>query len=219
MFVELRKIQVPPGARVILEDVSWGEFEAILADLGEHRSSRLTYDQGQLEIMTPLPEHEDNKEIIGNLVKILLEAFDLEFRSLGSTTFKKPMAQGVEPDQCFYIDHEPDIRGKSRLDLTVDPPPDLVIEIDITSRTAPALYAALGVPELWRFEGGVLQINVLVGDGYQEVEKSPLFPGLALKAAIPLYLAESKVLGRNRVMKQFRDWVRVCQIELGNGGG
>ena len=192
-------------------------FNKPVPDLGEHRSSRLAYDQGRLEIMTPLPDHEDNKEIIGDLIKILLEAFDLEFRSLGSTTFKKPMAQGVEPNQCFYIEHEAAIRGKARIDLTVDPPPDLVIEIDITSRTALGLYAALGVPELWRFEGGILQINVLVGEGYQAVDESPHFPGLGLRAAIPLYLAESKVVGRNRVMNQFRDWVKGCKAEFDKG--
>jgi Uma2 family endonuclease len=158
--------------------------------------------------MMPLPEHEDDKEIIGDLIKALLEELDIEFRSLGSTTFKKPRAQGLEPDQCFYIQNEATIRGKKRIDLSVDPPPDLAIEIEITSRTHPSIYEALQVPELWRFEQGNLQFNVLEFGKYQEVLESPNFPGLALKQMIPHYLRESKTLGRNKVLKAFRQWVR-----------
>jgi len=209
MLLELRRISVPPGQRVILQDVTWQEFETILDELGEHRGSRLAYDNGLLEIMMPLPEHEDDKEIIGDLVKALLEELDIEFRSLGSTTFKKPTtAQGLEPDQCFYIQNEPAIRGKKRIDLSVAPPPDLAIEIDVTSRTHPSIYEALNVPELWRFDQGTLKINVLEFGKYQEVLESPNFPGFALKQMLPYYLEESKTLGRNKVLKAFRQWVR-----------
>lgn len=209
MLLQLRQINVPPGQRVILENVSWQEFETILEELGEHRSARLAYDNGTLEIMTPLPEHEDNKEIIGDLVKALLEELEIEFRSLGSTTFKQPTSQGLEPDQCFYIRHEALIRGKQRIDLTIDPPPDLAVEIDVTSRTHPSLYEGLQVPELWRFERGALQINILSDRGYQQVAESPTFPGLPLAQVIPQYLAESKTLGRNKVLKSFRQWVQM----------
>ncbi|MGL5193696.1 MAG: Uma2 family endonuclease [Chroococcales cyanobacterium] len=208
MLLELRRINVPPGQRVILDDVTWQEFETILDELGDHRGSRLAYDNGLLEIMMPLPEHEDDKEIIGDLIKALLEELDIEFRSLGSTTFKKPRAQGLEPDQCFYIQNEATIRGKKRIDLSVDPPPDLAIEIEITSRTHPSIYEALQVPELWRFERGNLQINVLEFGQYKEVEESPNFPVFALKQMIPHYLLQSKTLGRNKVLKAFRQWVR-----------
>jgi Uma2 family endonuclease len=208
MLLELRRINVPPGQRVILDDVTWQEFETILDELGDHRGSRLAYDNGLLEIMMPLPEHEDDKEIIGDLIKALLFELDIEFRSLGSTTFKKPRAQGLEPDQCFYIQNEATIRGKKRIDLSVDPPPDLAIEIEITSRTHPSIYEALQVPELWRFERGNLQINVLEFGQYKEVEESPNFPGFALKQMIPHYLLQSKTLGRNKVLKAFRQWVR-----------
>ena len=111
MLLELRRLIVPPGQRVLLHEVSWQEFESILEELG-HRSARIAYDNGILEIMTPLPEHEDDKEIIGDLVKALLEELDIEFRSLGSTTYKnQAMLQGIEPDQCFYIQNESVIRG------------------------------------------------------------------------------------------------------------
>jgi Uma2 family endonuclease len=209
MLLELRQISVPPGERVILQDVTWQEFEAILEELGEHRSSRLAYDRGTLEIMVPLPEHEANKEIIGDLVKALLEELDIEFCSLGSTTFKnQQMAQGIEPDQCFYIRNEAVVRGKNRIDLTVDPPPDLGLEIDVTSRTHPSIYEILGVPELWRFEKSKLQINVLRSGNYVEVIESPNFPGLSLVNVLPAYLEQARSIGRNAALKAFRQWVR-----------
>lgn len=209
MLLELRRLSVPPGQRVLLHDVSWQEFEEILEELGEHRAARIAYDNGTLEIMTPLPEHEDDKEIIGDLIKALLEELDIEFRSLGSTTFKnQDMVKGIEPDQCFYIQNEAAIRGKKRLDLTVDPPPDLGLEIDITSRTHPSVYEALKVPELWRFEKGKLQINVLQEGNYVKSQESPTFPGLSLTQVIPLYLERSRIVGRNATLKAFRDWVR-----------
>jgi Uma2 family endonuclease len=209
MLLELRQISVPPGERVILQDVTWQEFEAILEELGEHRSSRLAYDRGTLEIMVPLPEHEANKEIIGDLVKALLEELDIEFCSLGSTTFKnQQMAQGIEPDQCFYIRNEAVVRGKNRIDLTVDPPPDLGLEIDVTSRTHPSIYEILGVPELWRFEKSKLQIDVLRSGSYVEVIESPNFPGLPLVDVLPAYLEQARSIGRNAALKAFRQWVR-----------
>jgi Uma2 family endonuclease len=195
-----------------MQDVTWQEFETILEELGDHRSARLAYDNGTLEMMMPLPEHEDDKEIVGDLIKALLEEFDIEFRSLGSTTFKKKQTQGLEPDQCFYIQNEVAIRGKIRIDLSVDPPPDLAIEIDVTSRTHPRIDEALGVPELWQFDQGKLQINVSQGGSYALVAESPNFPGLPLCEVLPHYLAESKIIGRNKVLKVFREWVRE-QIE------
>jgi Uma2 family endonuclease len=148
MLLELRQIHVPAGQRVVLQGISWQEFETILSELGNQRGSRLAYDHGLLEIMMPLPEHEDDKEIIGDLIKALLEELDIEFRSLGSVTLRKPTTYGLEPNQCFYIQNELAIRGKKRIDLMIDPLPDLAIEVDITSRTHLDLYAALQVPEL-----------------------------------------------------------------------
>ncbi|MBW4556160.1 MAG: Uma2 family endonuclease [Trichormus sp. ATA11-4-KO1] len=209
MLLELRRLSIPPGQRVLLHEVSWQEFELILEELGDHRSARIAYDNGILEIMTPLPEHEAAKEVVGDLVKALLEELDIEFLTLGSTTFKnQAMFKGIEPDQCFYIQNELAVRGKKRLDLAVDPPPDLALEIDITSRTHPSIYQALGVPELWRFDRGKLQINVLRQGKYVEVENSPTFPGMPLTEVILRYLEQSRTAGRNATMKAFRQWVR-----------
>jgi Uma2 family endonuclease len=209
MLLELKRIYVPPGQRVLLRDVTWQELETILEDLGEHRAARIAYDRGILEIMAPLPEHEYDKEIIGDLVKALLEELNTEFISLGSTTFKnQAMAQGIEPDKCFYIKNESKIRGKKRLDLTVDPPPDLALEIDITSRTHPNIYEALQVPELWRFDKGKLQINVLQDGHYIESQQSLNFPKFKLIETIPQYLEQSTTAGRNATLKAFRLWVQ-----------
>ena len=214
MLLELRKLNVPPGQRVLLQDLSWREFEEILEDLGEHRAARVAYDCGTLEIMTPLPEHEYAKEIVGDLIKALLEELNLEFCSLGSSTFKNQlMSQGIEPDQCFYIQNELAVRGKQRLDLAIDPPPDLAIEIDLTSRTHSDIYLKLRVPELWRFEQGQLKIAVLrsdpiKGDSYADSTESPIFPGLELTDVVPRYLLQSRTIGRNIALKAFRQWVR-----------
>ncbi|MBW4503809.1 MAG: Uma2 family endonuclease [Scytonema hyalinum WJT4-NPBG1] len=209
MLLELSQIIVPPGQQVLLNNVSWQMYENILDDLGECRGAKINYSQGMLEIMTPLPEHEDDKVIIGDLVKALLEELDIEFRSLGSTTFKsKGMAAGIEADDCFYIQNEALIRGKKRIDLTVDPPPDLAIEIDITSRTRFNNYEALRVPELWRYDGQSLEINVLEYDIYLKSNLSRLFPQFPLNDVIPQYVEQSKTAGRNATMKAFRNWVR-----------
>ncbi|MDY7015448.1 MAG: Uma2 family endonuclease [Cyanobacteriota bacterium] len=211
MLLELKQITVPPGQHLLLNNVSWSEFENILEELGEHRASRIAYDNGILEIMTPLPEHERNKEQVSDFVKALLEELDIEFCSLGSTTFKNSERfQGIEPDNCFYIKNEALVRSKDRLDLTVDPPPDLALEIDVTSRTHTDIYQALKVPEFWRFERGRLQINVLRGE-YVQTETSPTFPNFPLKQAIPQYLEQCKRDGRNKTMKAFRNWVRERQ--------
>ncbi len=209
MLLEITRIIVPPGQTVMLDNVSWQEFETVLEELGENRNSRIAYDRGKLEIMTPLPEHEVNKVYLSNFVEILLEELDIEFCPLGSTTFKNQlMLKGIEPDSCFYIQNEALVRGKNRLDLTVDPPPDLALEVDITNRSHPEIYQSLGVPELWRYERGKLQILLLVDGKYSESESSANFPSFSLLEVIPQYLTQCRTEGRNKGIKAFRRWVR-----------
>ena len=209
MQVQLKQIVVPPGQQIIMTDISWQMYEQMLEEFGEKRGARINYSQGVLEIMVPLPEHEDDKTIITNLVEILLEELEIEFRNLASTTFKsESMKQGLEADSCFYIENEAYVRGKKRIDLTIDPPPDLAIEIDITSRTRFNNYEALGVKELWRFNGTKLEINVLQEGEYIQGNESFHFPGLPVGEVIPQYLEQSKIEGRNKTMKAFRAWVR-----------
>jgi len=209
MQIPLQQIIVPPGQQLVMTNVSWQMYEQLLDEFGEKRGSRINYSQGVLEIMVPLPEHEDDKIMIGDFIKVILEELDIEFRSLGSTTFKsQTMNQAIEADDCFYIENEAAVRGKHRLDLIVDPPPDLAIEIDITSRTRFNNYQALGVGELWRFNGTKLEINVLESGQYLKSDESPHFPGFPLTEAIPKYLEQSKIEGRNKTMKAFRAWVQ-----------
>ena len=208
MQVQLQQIVVPPGQQLIMTDVNWLMYEQLLEEFGEKRGSRINYSEGVLEIMVPLPEHEDDKVIIADLVKVLLEELDIEFRSLGSTTFKsEAMKRGIEADDCFYIENEVAIRGKKRIDLNIDPPPDLALEIDITSRTQFDNYQVLGVGELWRFNGSELEINVLELGRYIQVDESSYFPGFPLTEVIPQYLERSKTEGRNKIIKEFRSWV------------
>lgn len=209
MQLELQQLIIPPGSSLLLKNVNWQMFEDLLAELEDRHAARLSYSRGILEIMVPLPEHEDNKIIIGDLVKIILEELDLEFRTLGSTTFKSQrMVQAVEADECFYIEHEALIRGRKRIDLATLPPPDLAIEIDITSRTHFDNYELLGIPELWRFDGEHLQIYLLQQGKYIDSVTSPHFPQLPVKEKIPHYLTRSKNIGRTRTMREFRAWVK-----------
>lgn len=209
MLLEVKKIVVPPGQTIVLTDLDWSEFEGILEELGEHRSSRIAYDSGNLSIMTPLPKHEVSKVLIGDLIKVILEELNLDFWSLGSTTFKnQKMQQGIEPDDCFYIQNESVIRGKDRIDLAIDPVPDLVIEVEITSRPNLGIYAKLGVPELWRFdEDGKLKIDLLQDGVYLSSDVSSIFPNIPVTTIIPEYLIKAKENGRNKTMKEFRQWV------------
>ncbi|MBD2514833.1 Uma2 family endonuclease [Nostoc sp. FACHB-973] len=207
--LQLQQLSVPPGHRVILHDVSWQEFEAILAELGNHRATRLAYSYGTLEMRMPLPKHEKAKVIIGDLVKILLEELEIDCETFGSTTFKREdMAVGVEPDDSFYIQNHARMIGKERIDLKVDPPPDLAIEVDVTSKTQLDAYEALGVPELWRYENGKLQINILQNGKYIESEISPTFPNLPIFEAIPSFVEQSRTVGRSPTLRAFRQWVR-----------
>jgi len=209
MQLELNQLIVLPGHQLLLKDISWQMFEKILEELGETRAARVSYSKGMLEIMTPLPEHEADKVLMGDLIKALLEELDIEFWSLGSTTFKnEAMAQAVEADDCFYIQNEAVIRGKKRIDLSIDPPPDLAIEVDITSRTKFNNYEALRVPELWRYNGRKLQINVLQEGKYLESDTSYNFPNLPIGEVIHQYVEQSRIIGRNSTMKTFRNWVR-----------
>jgi len=209
MLLELRQLKIQPGQQLLLEDVSWQQLESILAELGESRAARLSYSNGLLEIMVPLPEHEKAKEIIGDMVKILLEERQIAFEPLGSTTLKNErMTQAVEPDACFYIQNQAAVIGKNRLDMSVDPPPDLAIEIDLTSRTQLENYQILGVPELWRYARRGLQINVLQAGRYVESDLSPTFPGIPIVELVNRYVQQSQISGRTQAIQAFRSWVR-----------
>ena len=187
--------------RVVLYNIGWQQFENLLKDLGDKRAARIAYDRGTLEIMTPLPEHEHYKEVISDIVKDLADLLDLDYESLGSTTWKRESRlAGVEPDNCFYFQNEAAIRGKLEFDLNQDPPPDLVLEIDLTSKSLNRfpIYARLGVPEIWCYDSGELKIYQLQNEEYQEAQISLVFPNLAVQE-IPILIEKNRSLGRRAI--------------------
>ncbi len=208
--IQLRQLEVPPGQRLVLRDVSWAEFNAILAELGEQRSTRIAYDHGLLEIMAPLPEHEYFKETMGDAVKDISEELDLDYESYGSTTWRKQAAQaGIEPDNCFYIQNEALVRGKLTLDLDQDPPPDLALEIDLTSKSIHrfSIYARLGIPEIWCYDQGQLMVYCLQSGAYQSVAQSLVFPMLKVQE-LPRLIEAHRTQGRLALRRAVRAWVR-----------
>ena len=196
--------------RILLYNLSWQQYENLLSDLGEGCKARMAFDRGTLEIMTPLLEHEYYKEIIGDLVKEIADELEVDYESFGSTTWKREIKlAGVEPDNCFYFQNEARIRGKLEYDLEQDPPPDLALEIDITSKSLPRfpIYARLGVPEIWVYDAGALSIYQLLGEEYHEVDRSQIFPQLRIQE-LPQLMAEEMQNGRRALRSRVRDWVR-----------
>jgi len=209
MLLELEQIIFKPGQQMLLKDISWQQLENILEELGEKRTARLSYSNGWLEIMVPLPEHEKDKEFLGDLVKIILEELQIDFEPLGSTTFKsESMTQAVEPDACFYIQNYAAVIGKNRINLTVDPPPDLAIEIDITSRTRFDNYEILGVPELWRYTQQGLEINLLQQGKYVQTNFSPNFPDIPIIQLVNDYGAQCINVGRSQAIRALKNWIK-----------
>ncbi|MGB7415496.1 MAG: Uma2 family endonuclease [Thermosynechococcaceae cyanobacterium] len=208
--LQLRQLDVPPGKSLLLHDVSWAEFEALLEELGDHRAARLAYDRGTLEIMTPLPEHEYYKEVIGVAVQDIAEVVERDYESYGSTTWRRRIeGAGLEPDNCFYFQNESLVRGKLAFDLDKDPPPDLALEIDLTSKSLNRLpiYARLGVPELWCYDDGEITIYHLHQDQYVEAIRSLVFPTLPIQD-LPQLIEQYRQQGRRALRQAIREWAK-----------
>jgi Uma2 family endonuclease len=207
--IAIAQIQLDQGQSVTLENINWQEFEDILEDLGEHRHALMAYYKGVLELKMPLAGHERVKVLIGDLLKIILDELGWEWESLGSTTFKsKRMQAGLEPDDCFYIKNYQSMIGKMRLDLDVDPVPDLAIEVDLTSITKVSAYEALAVPEIWRYRNGKLEISLFENGKYINSSVSKTFPSVPVVQGISLFLEKSKDLPMSALRREFRQWLR-----------
>ncbi|MEI6064547.1 MAG: Uma2 family endonuclease, partial [Pseudanabaena sp. ELA748] len=190
--VAIAQIQLEAGQRIVLDRISWQEFEDILEDLGEHRHSHIAYYRGVLEFRMPLPKHERNKMLVSHLLVVLLNELGLEWESLGSTTFKnRRMQAAIEPDDCYYIQNYRAVTGMQRIDLDVDPVPDLAIEVDLTSQTQVSAYEALGVAEIWRIRNDRLEINLLQDGKYVSSATSNIFPSLPIVEGFSLFLERS----------------------------
>ncbi len=200
---------IQPTEIVHLSGISWQTYENLLTELSNSRRLRLTYNRGNLEIMVPSPEHESYKKVLGRFVETLAEELDVRIEPLGSTTFKHPELSGAEPDECFYLKNVNLIKGKKRIDLQQDPPPDLVVEIDITSsyKNRLEVYADMGVPEIWRYDGNDFIINVLQDKQYINIEQSLAFPNLPL-TEISDFLQQVGEKDYLELVKEFRNWVK-----------
>ena len=198
-----------PSSQVLLSNVSWTTYQSLIRDLESEPGKRLTYDQGVLEIMVPLPPYESYKTLLGRMVEVTTEETETEIRSLGSTTWnREDLRKGLEADECYYIQNELAVRGRDAIDLMTDPPPDLAIEVDITSSSMDrmAIYRALGVPEVWRFDGEALTVYWLVDGAYCERERSRALP-LLTRGDILRFLGASGTMGETSWVRAFRKWV------------
>lgn len=204
------QIHLSPGSLVTIPNVSWQEFESILQELGEKRSARIAYSKNTLQIMVPLPEHERPKDLISDIVKTLLKMTGKRYEPFGSTTFKRENTAGVEPDACFYIQNYQQMIGRRRLQPE-DPPPDLAIETDVTSKTTLDAYEAIAVPELWIYDSGKLTIYLLRDGKYINSDSSPTFPNIPLTQIIPATVERAWVVGSLQALEEFA--AALCRLD------
>lgn len=218
--IQIPRTSTEPDQQILrLSSVSWPTYSRLLKTLSNWRL-RLTYDRGELEIMSPSYRHEKSGWFLGRLVGAFTEEMGLPIAGGKSTTFRRrKKRKGLEQDECYWIANEHRVRGKDRIDLRIDPPPDLGIEIDIThsSLDRMSIYAALQIPEVWRYDGQSLTFHELQADGqYALISHSRALPGLA-PADLLGFLALLAQVDENAVLRQFRAWVRQ-KIAAGGAG-
>jgi Uma2 family endonuclease len=196
-----------------LSGISWETYERLLAEHQESGGTHFTYDQGRLEIMVLSAKHEKPNRALALLVEVFAEEMgvDVEFK-------REELGRGFEPDSCFYIQNAERIRGTEEIDLTADPPPDLVIEIDITSSSLNKfpVFAALGVPEVWRYDGARVSIFRLETGAYREQTESAMLPKVTSEV-LTRFIAEDKQLKRTAWLRHVREWTRQIRREGGSG--
>jgi Uma2 family endonuclease len=210
----------PPEARLVFAGARWHDYEAMLQIVGERRI-RVTYDQGAMEVTMPSQRHEQAAQLLGLFVTRLAEEWEIPYEPLGMTTWKLPgAAKGLEADQCYYIQHHAVAREKEVLALDIDPPPDLAIEVDITTSSLDrmAIYAALGVPEVWRYDGRTVSMFQLQPAGqYQASVSSRSFPGLR-PTDIERFIELGRTTDKIRWARELRDWARSELASRGDPG-
>ena len=203
---------LPAAAVLRLDNVSWEEYEQLLADLGPGYAVRIFYDRGRMEIMGPSAAHEKPKGIVARLMNAVSDELDIDIESLGSTTFRSALkAKGAEPDDCFFVQNASLIIGNEieEYDLERLPPPDIAVEVDRTNASLDkfVIYAALGVPELWRVHKKAVRIYLLSGDSYTE---SPTSRSFSVSGAETLseFLASVDQKAARKAARAFRSWIR-----------
>ncbi|MFE1744743.1 Uma2 family endonuclease [Coleofasciculus sp. H7-2] len=195
--------------RVILQGVSWQTYQALLTEMGDNRSSRLAYDRGVLEITMPSDRHETNTKLLERMIEALTEELDLPIKGFRSTTLnREDLQRGAEPDSCYYIQNVERIQGRT-VDLNIDPAPDLVIEVDITSPSSRRLviYKQLGVSEVWRYVGQRVEIYQLHSESYNLCENSPTFTFVSVEI-INQFLQQAETQDDTTFIRAWRKWIR-----------
>ena len=198
--------RLPAGASLRLQNVGWDEYEHLLTQMETYPGHRVSFDRGRLIVMSPLPEHEEYKETILRFVQVLSEELDIALESRGATTFKsKRLAKGLEPDTCFYVQNAARLIGQRTITLGIDPPPDVVVEIDTTNESLHKfpIYAALGVPEIWLYDGERAYFYKLVGETYDEIQNSVAFHVLTT-TDLAQFVEQSKTEGQSAALAAFR---------------
>lgn len=202
--------RLPAGALLRLQDVDWDDYEHLLTQMNDWPGHRLSYDCGRLIIVSPTSEHERYKGFAQRLIDILSEEMDLVIETAGATTFKsKLLKKGLEPDTCVYVQNAARVIGKRRLTIGVDPPPDVAVEIDMSSDSLDKLpiYASMGFPEIWRYDGKAAHFYKLVGESYEVMQESIAFPGFTAQV-FAQYLELSIIEGQTAAAKAFRLMLR-----------
>jgi Uma2 family endonuclease len=194
--------------RLILQGVDWEFYEQLLEEFADSNGLHFAFNDGLLEIEIPLPEHEVPKQILSDLVTTICVELEIDIRNFGMTTFRKrAKAKGCEPDVSFYIQNESSVRGRLTIDLAKDPPPDLVIEVDVTSPSLDKLpiYAALGVLEIWLYKDNQIKFYELVGNDYEEIKRSLALPVLTSEKAME-FLQEGLSESSSAWFRKVREW-------------
>jgi Uma2 family endonuclease len=213
----METIKIPSEQRTVLHNISWETYEHLLADHRDRSSPRFAYDQGVLEIMVVSSRHERPNRLISLLVELVAEEMELDLENLGSTTFRRQdLQRGFEPDSCFYVQNEERIRGKVGIDSNVDPPPDLVIEVDITSPSLDRfpIYAHFGVPEVWRYDGERVVIYELRDTEYVEVANSLALPWFTSDILTRL-VEQGLTMRRTSWARKVREWAQSIRETVG----
>lgn len=199
------------GERIfVLRGVRWATYKALMADVGDSRAWRMAYDGEILEFRMPLFKHEVPKRLLESFVEAIADEIDIEVLKAGSLLLEREdLTRAIEPDGCFYIQNESRVRSNDNIDLPEDPPLDLAIESDYTSSSLNKfnIYASIGVPELWRYRNGRLEVYQLVEGKYERVELSLSFPFLPI-AEIPHFIEQSKSIGQRAAVRLFREQIR-----------
>ena len=205
------KIQLPPGTVVRLPG-SWQDYQALVAQLGDRQIPRIKYRPGEILLMSPLPVHGKQAHIIAMVATVLLDYLARDYEAFTPITMDLPEERGIEPDYCFYIDNCGAIIGKDRIAWGVEPPPDLVIEIDVTSYTDVDDYFPYQVPEVWLFKKNKLRIYDLQNDRYVESSVSRYFPNFNVSEIVEECWQMSRDRPTSTVTRELRQ-----KIERENG--